>query len=148
MTIDDAVESDIPALSKLLDTLFSIEKDFQPDTEKQCRGLHLLIGQPDRAVIKVARNASGQSVGMVSVQLVISTAAGAPSAWVEDMVVSAEHRGHGIGKALLQSALDWARNKGAKRAQLLVDTENEPALSYYRHLGWESTQLQARRIFL
>lgn len=148
MTIDDAVESDIPALSKLLDTLFSIEKDFQPDTEKQCQGLHLLIEQPDRAVIKVARNASGHAVGMVSVQLVISTAAGAPSAWVEDMVVSEEQRGQGIGKALLQSALDWAKNKGAKRAQLLVDTENEPALSYYRHLGWESTQLQARRIFL
>lgn len=139
---------DIPQLVELLDQLFSIEKDFHPDRERQERGLSLLIAQPERGVIKIARDAEGKAMGMVSAQLVVSTAQGAPSAWVEDMVVSPEHRGAGTGKALLQSVLDWARQQGATRAQLLVDTENEPALGYYRHLGWETTQLQARRIFL
>lgn len=139
---------DIPQLVELLGQLFSIEKDFRPDHERQVRGLSLLIAQPEHATIKVARDGNGKAIGMVSAQLVISTAQGAPSAWVEDMVVDPEHRGGGTGKALLQSALDWARQKGATRAQLLVDTENEPALGYYRHLGWEATQLQARRIFL
>ena len=40
------------------------------------------------------------------------------------------------------------KTKGATRAQLLVDTANIEALGYYQHLHWESTQLQARRMFL
>ncbi len=85
---------------------------------------------------------------MVSAQLVISTAEGAPSAWVEDMVVCADQRGKGVGRALLDSLTDWARSKGASRAQLLVDLDNEPALGYYQHLGWQTTRLAARRIKL
>jgi len=146
--IDDATEADIPALVGLLAELFSIEKDFRPDTEKQIRGLGMLIGCPQQGVIKVARDENGKAIGMVSAQLVISTAQGAPSAWVEDMVVSPALRAQGLGRTLLDAALQWAKDKGATRAQLLVDTENTPAVGYYRHLGWESTQLQARRIFL
>lgn len=146
--IDDAVEADIPALVGLLAELFSIEKDFRPDTEKQIRGLGMLIGRPQQGAIKVARDENGKVIGMVSAQLVISTAQGAPSAWVEDMVISAPWRAQGLGRTLLDAALQWARDKGATRAQLLVDIENTPAVGYYSHLGWESTQLQARRIFL
>lgn len=94
--IDDAVEADIPALVGLLAELFSIEKDFRRDTEKQIRGLGMLIGCPQQGAIKVARDENGKVIGMVSAQLVISTAQGAPSAWVDDMVISAQWR-TGIG---------------------------------------------------
>jgi GNAT superfamily N-acetyltransferase len=143
---EDAQLSDIPNLIALLDELFSIEKDFTPNAEKQLRGLNMLIENHTTAVIKVARNDRGQAVGMISAQLVISTAQGGPSAWIEDMVISTKYRSKGIGKKLLSVAIEWAKSKGATRAQLLVDTENEPALGYYAHLGWESTQLQARKI--
>jgi GNAT superfamily N-acetyltransferase len=143
-----ASQPDIADLVRLLTVLFSIEADFQPDITKQKIGLVLLIENPQTATIQVAKDASGKVVGMVSAQLVISTAQGAKSAWVEDMVIESAYRGQGIGKQLLQNALDWAKNKGARRAQLLVDIENTEALGYYRHLNWESTQLQARRIFL
>lgn len=146
--VDDARHEDIPDLVKLLDELFSIEQDFTPDHVKQAQGLDLLIANPSRAIIKVARNAQGKAIGMVSAQFVISTAQGAPSAWVEDMVVNAKYRATGIGKILLESALVWAKENGATRAQLLVDISNEPALGYYSHLGWQSTSLQARRVFL
>jgi len=126
--IEDACPEDIPALSDLLDTLFSIEQDFQPDSERQIRGLALLLQHPDRASIKVARNECGQLVGMVSAQLVISTSEGAPSAWVEDMVVREGWRSQGVGQALLENLLEWASSHGATRAQLLVDIDNMPAV--------------------
>jgi len=145
---DDAQLSDIPALIELLNDLFSIEKDFKPDPEKQFRGLKMLIESPTTGVIKVARDSQTKVVGMVSAQLVISTAQGAPSAWVEDMIVSKTYRAGGVGKQLLAEAIAWAKSKGATRAQLLVDMENTPALGYYAHLGWQSTQLQARKILI
>lgn len=144
----EASGADIPALVGLLATLFSIEKDFQPDISKQKTGLSLLINNTQTATIQVARNHANQVIGMVSAQLVISTAQGAPSAWVEDMVVDSAYRGQGIGMQLLQNALNWAKKNGATRAQLLVDIENSEALSYYQHLKWQATQLQARRVFL
>lgn len=147
-SIDIAKLEDIPALVELLAALFSIEADFKPNVEKQVKGLRMLILSPETGVIKVARNNGGLAIGMVSAQLVISTAQGAHSAWVEDMIIHEKYRGIGLGKKLLDGALAWAKQKGASRAQLLVDIENEPALGYYKHLGWETTQLQARKIFL
>lgn len=147
MNIRNATPTDVPELSRLLDDLFSIEQDFQPNTENQERGMLLLLQHPDRGCIKVAEE-SGRIIGMVSAQLVISTAEGAPSAWVEDMVVCDGQRGKGVGRALLDSLTDWARAKGATRAQLLVDLDNGPALGYYQHLGWQTTRLAARRIKL
>jgi GNAT superfamily N-acetyltransferase len=148
ITYGEANETDIADLISLLSILFGIEKDFSADFTKQKTGLEMLLKNPQTATIQVAKNAAGKAVGMVSAQLVISTAQGAPSAWVEDMVIDSAYRGQGIGKALLQNALNWAKNKGATRAQLLVDIENSEALGYYQHLNWESTQLQARRVFL
>ncbi|MBC7788099.1 MAG: GNAT family N-acetyltransferase [Methylophilaceae bacterium] len=146
--INSATYQDIPALADLLTELFSIEKDFKPDTAKQVTGLGLMLNKPEQAVIKVARNGDGTVIGMVSAQLVISPAEGPTSAWVEDMIISKNYRAAGLGRMLLVDVLRWAQDNGATRAQLLVDTENEPAVGYYKHLGWETTQLQARRVFI
>jgi len=147
ITYSEAKKTDIPILINLLSTLFDIEKDFNPDITKQRNGLELLVNNKT-ATIKVARNCKGKVIGMVTAQLVISTAQGTHSAWIEDMVVDSSYRGHGIGKQLLQHVLEWARTNGATRAQLLVDITNTEALGYYEHLQWASTKLQARRIFL
>ena len=143
-----ATPQDVPQLVQLLNILFDIEQDFRADPEKQERGLRKLLAMPEKAVIMTARDAHGNVIGMVSAQLVISTAEGAYSAWIEDMVIAEGWRTQGIGRRLLSSALDWARSRGATRAQLLVDLDNEPALGYYDHLGWQATRLGARRISL
>lgn len=146
--ITDATEADLPALIALLNSLFSIEQDFQPDASRQQLGLKLILTNPQQAVIKVARNQTGVVIGMVSTQLVISTAQGALSAWIEDMVIAEPNRNQGIGRQLLSSILDWAKQKGATRAQLLVDIDNLPAVGYYDHLGWQTSRLNMRRLWL
>jgi GNAT superfamily N-acetyltransferase len=148
ITIDNAVETDIPTLCALLEDLFGIEADFEADTEAQRRGLAMLIAAPDRGMIKVARTAEGKVIGMVSAQLIISTAQGTPAAWLEDMIVHKDYRHAGIGRTLIDAVLQWCKEQGVTRAQILVDIENTPAVGYYQHLGWQPTQLQARRMFI
>lgn len=143
-----AQEADIPAMVKLLAQLFALEQDFSAHADRQALGLAMLLKNTQTACLQVARNAAGEVIGMVSAQLVISTAEGAASAWIEDMVIDTHHQGQGIGLHLLQLALAWAKAQGATRAQLLVDIDNTAALGYYAHNGWSATQLQARRIFL
>lgn len=146
VAIEAARPADIPALLELLRALFAIEADFDFDADRQARGLTLLLEWPHARVL-VARDAE-RVVGMVSAQLVVSTAEGALSAWLEDVCVDKAVRGAGIGRLLLAAALDWARAQGATRAQLLVDLDNAPALGFYERLGWQATRLGARRLSL
>ncbi len=141
--IERAQAADVPALVELLKTLFAIEQDFQFDANRQRRGLlRLLEEPPERATVLVARE-GGAIAGMASAQLVISTAEGAPSAWIEDVVVREGWRGRGIGRGLMSKLTDWARSHGATRIQLLADRDNAVALDFYRRLGLQQTNLIA-----
>jgi GNAT superfamily N-acetyltransferase len=155
VTIRRATAADVDALVPLLGELFSIEADFAPDADRQRRGLALLLADPAQRLVLVAERARGAArarperppalVGMVTVQLVVSTAEGGLSALVEDMVVAAGERGRGTGRRLLERAGGWARGRGASRLQLLADRENEPALRFYERLGWRGTRLVCLR---
>jgi GNAT superfamily N-acetyltransferase len=149
--IEPAQRADIPRLVDLLNDLFGAELDFTADAAHQARGLELLIAEAaksDRQTVAVARDDKGLAVGMASAQLVISTVEGAPSAWIEDMVVHSDYRRQGIGKLLLEHLLAWAKARGAMRAQLVADRENESAELFYSGMGWQATQLTVRRRFI
>jgi len=146
-TLRQASAADIPALTGLLAELFSIEQDFSPVADRQARGLAGVIANANACVV-VASDSAGAVIGMSSAQLVFSTAEGVWSAWVEDVVVAEAWRGCGLGRALLDRVLAWAAGRGATRAQLLADLDNQPALDFYRHLGWAETRLAARRLAL
>ncbi|HEX9401801.1 MAG TPA: GNAT family N-acetyltransferase [Anaeromyxobacter sp.] len=139
-----AQEPDLPALIRLLGVLFALEADFAPDPARQRAGLALMLDDPLRRAVLVAER-DGVVVGMVTAQLVVSTAEGAPSALVEDLVVAAAERGRGVGRALAAAIEAWAVGRGATRLQLLADRENGPALAFYARLGWRTTQLVCLR---
>jgi GNAT superfamily N-acetyltransferase len=87
----------------------------------------------------------GRIVGRVTVQLLVSTAEGALSGLLEDLVVSSAYRHRGLGKALLSAAVKWSREQGATRMQLLADGRNVPALIFYRKQEWKQTNMIALR---
>ena len=93
--VREARNEDIPALIGLLEELFSIEKDFFFDPEAQKRGIELLIRSDDDRIFvaEIDKNV----VGMCSVQILISTAKGGKVGLVEDVVVSKNYQGHGVG---------------------------------------------------
>ncbi len=143
-TIRPATHADLDALVRLLSVLFSIEADFRPDPERQRRGLSRMLEDPERRLVLVAEH-EGTVVGMATAQLVISTAEGADSGWVEDVVVDERFRRTGVGRLLLEEAGAWALARGATRLQLLADRENDPALRFYDRLGWSSTRMVCLR---
>ena len=145
--MDDAIQirraepSDVQGMIALLKDLFSIEADFDFDAVKQERGLRLLLQDPKTRCAMLAVDKSGHIVGMVTMQFVMSTAEGAPSGWIEDMVVDKSMRRQGLGRRLLKAVLDWGTANGATRFQLLADKDNASALEYYKRLNWSGTSL-------
>lgn len=134
-----AKQSDIVGLLPLLETLFGIEKDFIFDQEKQIQGLELLLTSATAEVI--VASTEDMVVGMVTGQLVISTAQGGNSLLVEDLVVHTEHRRKGIATQLLQAVCHWGEKNGASRTQLLADKNNEAGLHFYARQEWLTTDL-------
>lgn len=57
------------------------------------------------------------------------------------MAVSPEYRGQGLGDVLMEAAILWARQKGAKEVTLLSNTILEPAISLYKKHGFQTTHL-------
>lgn len=145
ISLRPAEPRDIDRLIRLLEALFAIEADFQFDGDRQRRGLELLLASPTDLLL--VAELEGDSVGMASVQTVISTAEGGRVGWVEDLVVAPEHRGRGIGGLLLERLERWAAEEGLTRLQLLADRDNGAALDFYRRQGWGATALVALRRF-
>ena len=106
--------------------------------------LKRMLEDPARRLVLVAE-ADGAVIGMVTAQLVISTAEGGDAGILEDLVVDEAHRRTGVGRRLLAAAEAWARARGATRLQLLADVENGPALDFYARTGWSRTQLVCLR---
>ena len=53
------------------------------------------------------------------------------------LMVAAGHRRRGIGRALLEQAVAWAREAGVRKLELHVFPWNEPALALYQAFGFE-----------
>jgi ribosomal protein S18 acetylase RimI-like enzyme len=52
------------------------------------------------------------------------------------MMVAADRRRTGIGSALLDAAIEWARGAGAHKVALQVWPDNEAAVALYRKFGF------------
>jgi ribosomal protein S18 acetylase RimI-like enzyme len=143
ISIRQATSLDVAQMVLLLQQLFIIEQDFIPDPEKQRRGLELLLESP-QAHLFLAEQA-GRIVGMLTVQILISTAEGGPVGLVEDVVVHQAHRGQGVGLAMLEHLRQWSVCKGLSRLQLLADRNNVRALDFYQRNGWTLTGLLGLR---
>lgn len=140
-----ATESDLEEMSQLIERLFALEPDYLFDAAKVRHGLGLLLANTNTAALWVAE-LNGRLVGMCSAQIVISTAEGGLAAWLEDVVVSPDLRGQGIGRLLLDAVVAWATRRGISRLQLLADGENAAALGFYRWLDWQPTRMICLRL--
>jgi GNAT superfamily N-acetyltransferase len=58
---------------------------------------------------------------------------------IESVHVHPDHRGRGIGRVLMQAAIDQARDLGCYRVQLTSNDAREDAHRFYKALGFASS---------
>ena len=143
VVIEPAIFEDLDELSNLLGELFSEEKDFRPNKQKQLQGLRLIFEDPSRGRVFVLRR-DRTIVAMINLLFTISTAEGGFVILLEDLVVHDSFRGHGYGSQLLEYAIDFAKKKKFLRITLLTDRPELRSQNFFkRHGFYESPMLPA-----
>jgi ribosomal protein S18 acetylase RimI-like enzyme len=140
-------EADLPQLVELLGLLFDQEAEFRPDAAKQSAALKLILSDPVRGRIYVARDGR-RPVAMASLLFTVSTAEGGKAAWFEDLVVHPDFRQQGTGQKMLAYVISQARAEGVLRITLLTDMQNERAQALYRRAGFVGSPMRPMRLKL
>ena len=145
--IEPATIEDLSELTDLVMSLMAIEKDFRPNAEKQRHGLRLILEQPSRGRIFVARS-DHKVIGMVNLLFTISTAEGGFVILMEDVIVRPEHRGHGYGTRLVHYVKEFARKKDFRRITLLTDRVSEESQRFFQRNGFVHSHMIPMRLLL
>jgi ribosomal protein S18 acetylase RimI-like enzyme len=82
--------------------------------------------------------AGSPPAGVCQLRYRLSVWTGTDDCCLEDLFVEADGRGSGIGRELVDVALQRARERGCTRIDLDANEANAPALALYRSVGFDS----------
>jgi ribosomal protein S18 acetylase RimI-like enzyme len=68
--------------------------------------------------------------------------------WVYYLAVAPERRRAGLGRAMMEAAEAWLRERGAPKIQLMVRADNSHAIGFYKSLGLEPQKVVTLGRFL
>jgi len=133
-----AIPGDAPAAGGLMAQLAEHTRGhIDPGVQDRFRAM---IELPQYAIF-VAEDEAGQVIGLLSASQRWTLWHTGPCALIEELVVDERARRQGVGHALIQAVLDWARARGCSEIEVSTDHDNADAQAFYRRLGFESEAL-------
>jgi GNAT superfamily N-acetyltransferase len=78
----------------------------------------------------------GELVGVAVISFLWTLEHGGPAAWLDEVYVEPSRRGGGIGRKLVEAAMQVARDSGCIALDLEVDAGHEAAERLYERMGF------------
>jgi len=138
VTIEIANEATDELVQAFADLIPQLSQSSPPPDAAQ---VSLLIADPG-SVVFVAR-LDGSIAGTLT--LVLYRIPTGLKAWIEDVVVDGSARGHGVGDALNQAALDEARTRGVTAVSLTSRPSRVAANRLYQRIGFTQRETNVYR---
>ncbi len=117
-------------------------REFYGETEESLRAW--ISGEDPDASAGGAKHAAvlacrldGKIAGVICTAVYGYESKGGPIAWVREVAVSPEFQGRGIGRALIESTLQYGVERSAVRSFLMADDCNAGAIALYKKIGFE-----------
>jgi RimJ/RimL family protein N-acetyltransferase len=140
-TVRPADPADAEALTRLAEAVSSEPEAWLISADGEWRSVGderrylKAVRRYPHAAVFVAERSDGAVVGRLSLARDTHPA----SAHVADLglMVAKDSRGRGIGRALLEAAVEWAQASGIRKLELHVFPWNEPAIRLYESFGFE-----------
>ncbi len=151
VTIRRANVTDVPTILALIRELAAYERE--PDAVVATEADLLRDGfGPSPAFHVLLAELGGETVGFALWFFTFSTWRGRRCLYLEDLFVRPEHRGRGVGLALMRELARVAVDEGCARFCWQVLDWNEPAIAFYEKLGarfhreWLSVRIEGRAL--
>ena len=129
-----AERRDVPLIVELIRALAEYEKlTHELRIDEEALSEHLFGERPSAEAL--VAELDGEAAGYALFFSTYSTFVTKPGIWLEDLFVRVEHRGRGVGRALLTHLAAFATQRGCGRLEWAVLDWNEPAIRFYRSIG-------------
>ena len=148
-TFRRARRADLEALVGMLadDILGARRENAGPPLPRGYEDAFLAIdADPNQELVVAERG--GEPAGLLQITFIPSLSyQGGWRALIEGVRVAAAVRAQGVGRAMLQHAIERARQRGCHMVQLTADRRRRDAVRFYESLGFESTH-EGLKLFL
>ena len=154
ITIRPAAPADLPVIGRLGALLVRMHHDFDPkrfvapipNTEPAYASfLGAQLQEPNVVVLVAERNGEVLGYSYAGVEGYDYMALRGPAAVLYDIVVDPPHRGHGVGRMLLEATLAALADRGAPRVVLSTAVQNESAQRLFARAGFRRTMIEMTR---
>jgi ribosomal protein S18 acetylase RimI-like enzyme len=154
VAIRPAVPADLPTIGRLGALLVRTHHDFDaerfiaatPQTEHGYGSfLGTQLGDADVVVLVAVRDGAVLGYTYAGVEGYDYMSLRGPAGVLHDIIVDPDHRGHGIGRLLLDATLAALRMRGAPRVVLSTAERNEAAQRLFARAGFRRTMIEMTR---
>ena len=154
VTLRPATRADMRAVGRLGALLVRLHHDFDPlrfmaATSGTEHGYGSFLGtqlaDPDVIVLVAERNGEVVGYTYAGVEGVDYMSLRGPAGVLYDIVVDPAHRGHGVGRKLLDATVAALGEKGSPRVVLSTAQQNEAAQHLFERAGFRRTMIEMTR---
>ncbi|MBZ0317984.1 MAG: GNAT family N-acetyltransferase [Anaerolineae bacterium] len=104
--------------------------DFTPEERRSIAGR---LAQDNTLMEVAVEKNTGKIVGILDVE----EETWRHTAWIWNIMLDVDARGHGIGQAMIQHTIGWGRRRGLRAVLLETQTNNVPACKFYLRMGFQ-----------
>ena len=134
--IRQAAPDDAAEFARLLHDFNSEFDDFTPGVEALTENARRMLAEGEMLVLFAGQGPDG----FAGLRFRSSVLTGKPDAYIEDLYVVPDLRGQGIGRALLDAAIDAARAEGATHIELTTSEADTAAIGLYESSGFTNRE--------
>ncbi|HEX2266013.1 MAG TPA: GNAT family N-acetyltransferase [Solirubrobacterales bacterium] len=131
-----ATPDDAPDVGRLLHDFNTEFDDYTPGSDVLAQRAAEMIASGEVLVLLGGDGPDG--LALLTIRRQIFT--GEPDAYLQELYVVPERRGHGLGRALLEAAMDLAREEGADHFDLTTSEGDTAALGLYESAGFTNRE--------
>lgn len=133
MIVRRALAADLPVLAPLFDRYRQFYG--QPADLERARAFMAERIELNESVVFLASH-GGEAIGFVQLYPGFSSVRAARTFALNDLYVAGDRRRGGVGRALVEAAVEHAREAGAVGLSLVTGADNRRAQALYEGLGW------------
>lgn len=134
LTVRVATPNDVPLILTFIRGLAEYERLAHEAVATEADLRESLFGEPPAAEVLIAE-LDARPAGFALFFHNYSTFLGRRGLYLEDLFVFPEHRGHGVGRALMSRLAQIAVERRCGRFEWWVLDWNAPSIAFYRALG-------------